>query len=93
MRITIEISDDELIEEAKQVAIGRIADDIFKEYRSGGYCYRNAIKECVREVIKRDIDELSDRAIAAASKTIENRALKKMFDKALNESRGVKWNA
>lgn len=85
MKITVNIDDQELIEAAKEVAIRRIADDIFSSYRSGHY-YKTVIKECVREAIKSDIDELSERAVAAAAKTVENKAIKKMFDKVLTEA-------
>lgn len=85
MKITVNIDDQELIEAAKEVAIRRIADDIFSDYRAG-YCYKQVIKDCVREAIKKDIDGLSERAVAAAAKTIENRAIKKMFDKVLTEA-------
>lgn len=84
MKTTIEIPEDDLIEAAKQIAIGRIADDIMKEYRSGNYCYRHAIKECVREAIKGDIDTLAERAVKAAAVTISNKALKRMIENAEN---------
>ena len=32
-----------------------------------------------------NIDDLSDRAVTAAAKTIENKAMKKMLDNVLNE--------
>lgn len=85
MKITIEIPDDEIREEAKKIVAEKIADDIYGDYRSGKYCYRNAIKDIVREVIKGDIDNLSDRAVAAAGKSIENRAVKKLIEKLGSE--------
>lgn len=83
MKITIDIDDAEIIEAAKQKAIEDISDRMLNEFRhtSEKYCYRTAIKECVREVIKKDIDNLSERAVAAASKSIENRAVKKLLSK------------
>lgn len=85
MKITVNIDDQEMIEAAKEIAIQRIAVDIFSNLRSGNI-YKNAIKECIREVIKQNIDDLSSRAVTAASKTIENKAIKKMFDKVLTEA-------
>lgn len=84
MEITVNIDDQELIEAAKEVAIRRIADDILFGFRAGNI-YKNAAKECIREVIRQNIDDLSDRAVTAAAKTIENKAMKKMLDKVLNE--------
>lgn len=86
MKITVNIDDQELIEAAKEAAIRRIADDIFGGFRARNI-YKNAVKECIREVIKQNIDDLSSRAVTAASKTIENKAaIKKMFDKVLTEA-------
>lgn len=84
MKITVNIDDQELIEVAKEVAIRRIADDIFSGFRAGNI-YKNAVKECIREVIRQNIDDLSNRAVTAAAKTIENKAMKKMLDKVMNE--------
>jgi hypothetical protein len=39
------------------------------------------IKQIVRECIRGDIENLSDRAVAAAAKSIENRAVKKLIEK------------
>lgn len=88
MTVTLEISEDEILEEVKKVVIDKVASRIMDDYTgrtSERYCYRNVIKECVREAIKKDIDNLSDRAVAAASKSIENRAVKKMMEKMLEE--------
>lgn len=85
MKITIEISEDEILESAKEIAARKIADDILGEYKSGAYCYRHAIKDIVREVIKKDIDNLSDRAVKAASVSIANKALKKKLDKIMED--------
>ena len=81
MEITITIDDDEILEEAKKVIIEDIASRMLSQFRGSTerYCYRTVIKECVREVIKSDIDNLSDRAVTAASKSIENRAVKKLI--------------
>ena len=84
MKITVNIDDQELIEAAKEVAIRRIADDIFSGIYEGNI-YKNAVKECIREAIRQNIDDLSDRAVTAAAKTIENKAMKKMLDKVLKE--------
>ena len=86
MKVTVEISDEEIMEEAKRMITEKISERIRAEYmNSERYCYRNVIKECVREAIKQDIDNLSDRAVMAASKSIENRAVKKLLSKLEDE--------
>lgn len=85
MKITVEVSEDEILQSAKEFAARKIADDILTEYRSGAYCYRHAIKDVVREVIKKDIDNLSDRAVKAASVSIADKALKKKLEKIMED--------
>lgn len=87
MTLTIEISEDEIMEEVEKVVIEQITARIIDEYRNNSerYCYRNATKECVREAIKKDIDNLSGRAVAAAFASIENRAIKKLMAKMLED--------
>lgn len=81
MRLTIDIQEDEIAEIAKQIIAERVAAEVIKSEYGNGRFYRNTIKEIVREVIRSDIDNLSDRAVIAASKSIENRAVKKLLDK------------
>ena len=82
IKVTIEIPEDEILEEVKKVVVDSVAKQIMSEYNnSQRYCYRNVIKECVREAIKQDIDNLSDRAVEAAGKSIENKAVKKLLGK------------
>ena len=79
MKIEIEIPDDEL----KAMVMDRLSEKISQHMYNGwheGYVYRKEIKEVVRDVIKADMNNLCDRAVAAASKSIENRALKKIAD-------------
>lgn len=86
IKVTIEIPEDEILEEVKKLVIERVAKQIISEYNSSPrYCYRTVIKECVREAIRQDIDNLSDRAVAAAGKSIENRAVKKLIGKLESE--------
>ena len=79
MKITIEISDEEL----KSMVMDKLSERISQHMYNGwheGYVYKKEIKEVVREFIKADIDNLSDRAVLAAAKSIENRSLKKIAD-------------
>ena len=79
MKITIEIPDEELETMVKEKLSERIAQHMYNGWHEG-YVYRKEIKEIVRELIKSDIDNLSDRAVTAAAKSIENRSLKKIAD-------------
>jgi len=85
MKLEIEIDENEILEEAKKLIVESIAGKMLNEYRNTHerYCYRNVIKECVREVIKNDIDNLSERAIKAASVSITNKGLKKVSTEEL----------
>ena len=79
MKIVVEIPDEEITAAVKEIVTERIA----KEITSGWYAgreYRRDIKEVVREVIKEDKENLADRAVAAAAKSIENSAVKKMLN-------------
>ena len=86
MKIEIELPDEEIFEMAKSIAAKRIADSLIKNGYGDGYAYRRIIKEIVRDVIHSDIDNLSNRAVTAAAKSIENRAVKKMMTKILEET-------
>ena len=81
MEITINIPDDELMELVKEKVSENIARRMLETAYGDGYFYRREIKAAIREVIRSDIDNLSERAVAAASKSIENRAVKKLLDK------------
>ena len=81
MKIEVEIPDDEIIGLAKQIAAEKMAQNMVASTKYDARVYRNAIKEVIREVIRGDIENLSDRAVAAASKSIENKAVKKLLGK------------
>lgn len=85
MKIEIEIDEDEILEKAKELIVRDIASRMLEQYRSTSerYCYRNVIKECVREVIKSDIDNLSKRAVDAAAVSVTNKTLKKVSTEEL----------
>ena len=81
MKIEVEIPDDEIIGLAKQIAAEKMAQNMVASTKYDARVYRNAIKEVIREVIRGDIENLSNRAVEAASKSIENRAVKKLLEK------------
>lgn len=79
MKIEIEIPDEELNAMVYEKLSERIAQNMYHGWHEG-YVYKKEIKEVVREFIKADIDNLSERAVLAAAKSIENRSLKKIAD-------------
>lgn len=85
MKIEIELPDEEIFEMAKGIAAKHIADNIVYRGYGEGYAYRKIIKEVVRDVIRSDIDNLSNRAVSAAAKSIENRAVKKLLAQLENK--------
>ena len=82
MKITIEIPDDEIKKAVSEKLSGYIAERLLeREWTGEGYSYRKAIKEVVRELIRSDINNLSDRAVETAAKSIETKGVKKMLEK------------
>lgn len=79
MKIEIEIPDEELKAMVSEKLSERIAKNMYHGWHEE-YVYKKEIKEVVREYIKNDIDNLSERAVTAAAKSIENRSLKKIAD-------------
>lgn len=79
MKIELEIPDEELEQAITKILSEKLSHDLLNGYY-GGHVYRKEIKEIVREIIKSDIDNLSERAVQAASKSIENRAVKKLLN-------------
>lgn len=76
MKIVVEIDENEILEDAKKIVAESVAKAMLSGYREG-YTYRKVIKEVVRDYIKNDIDNLSERAVKAASVSIANKAFKK----------------
>lgn len=83
MKITVEIDDKEIETEVKRIVTEEIAKSILKNRSTDGYIYRRMIKDAIRETIKADIDNLSDRAVEAASVSIANKGLKKVSTEEL----------
>lgn len=83
MKITVEIDDKEIETEVKKIVTEEIAKSILKNRSTDGYIYRRMIKDAIRETIKADIDNLSDRAVEAASVSIANKGLKKVSTEEL----------
>lgn len=79
MEITIQIDGVQIAGMIEQ----QIVDEATRQLLSGhglGWTYRKDVKEVIRDVIRANIDDLSQRAVDAAAKSIENRADKRAVD-------------
>lgn len=81
MKITVELSDDELKEVFGKAVYDAVYDDVSKDikkrYGNFNYSIRNMAKEIIREVIKADKEILAKLAVDAAAVSIKNEAVKK----------------
>lgn len=84
MEIKISIPDEELQEMVASEITKRLVRELCGE-RGFGFTFRRDVKAIIREVIRENIDVLSDQAVSAASKSIENRAVKKLMDKLMED--------
>lgn len=82
MKITIDIPDEEIEKLVAEKLSDHIAERLLeREWTGEAHIYRKVIKEVVREIIKSDMDNLSDRAVNAAAKSIETKGVKKLMGK------------
>lgn len=86
MKITIEIPDEELREAVKcalvRDAVEQIETDLWeKSWGTSRYMrmYDKAITEGIRSLLKEHIEDLSNRAVKAAAKSIHNKGIKKLL--------------
>lgn len=82
MKITIDLDEHEIVEAVKNVLIHHFAEEARKEW-GVGYRFRTDTKAAMREVIRENLDSFADRAVAAAAKSIENRAVKAQIQKLM----------
>lgn len=92
MKITVEISDEELQERILNKLVHDAAEQIEtdlweKSWGTTRYLriYDKAITEGVRALLKERIDDLSERAVSAAAKTIANKGIKQLTERLLEE--------
>lgn len=76
MKITVEISDEEL----KNEILNIVARDYKSEYSTDRRRTDAVVKECVREIIYQDKERIIDRIVAQASRECGNKAVKKFLD-------------
>lgn len=86
MKITIEIDDREIAEAVKdtviQNAVKSVEENLYRD-EYGNYnrrIYHEAIKEAVRETIKKNAGDIINRGTAYAGEYIGKKGLKKMID-------------
>ena len=85
MKITIDIDEQEVAEAVKELiiknAVKNIENDIYggKGYYSK-HVYVDAIKDAVRETVKKNADDIINRAVDAGGLYIGKKGLKKMID-------------
>ena len=76
MKVTVEISDDEL----KREILNLVAKNYKAEYSEDRRRTDTVVKECVREIIYQDKERIIDRIVAQASRECGNKAVKKFLD-------------
>lgn len=85
MKITIDIDEREVAEAVKELIIKNAVKDIENDIYGGrGYyskqVYVDAIKDAVRETVKKHTDDIINRAVDAGGLYIGKKGLKKMID-------------
>lgn len=85
MKITIEVDEKEIAEEVKaliiQNSVANIESDIYGGRGSySKHVYVDAIKDAVRETVKKHADDIINRAVDAGGLYIGKKGLKKMID-------------
>lgn len=86
MELNITLTDEEIKEAVLAIVAKRISEDLdVEKYSSLKYVTRREVKAVIRDLLKGHMDELADRAVSAAAKSIENRAVKKLLDRISEE--------
>lgn len=90
MKITIEIDQEAIEQNVTDLVSNQLANELYKELRDSRdtsltYRYQVEVRKIIREVMKENYDALAKEAVAAAAKSIENRALKEKIRAALEE--------
>ena len=85
MKITIDIDEQEVAEAVKELIIKNAVENIEHDIYGGkGYyskqVYVDAIKDAVRETVKKHADDIINRAVDAGGLYIGKKGLKKMID-------------
>ena len=79
-KLTIDIPDEEIRDAVKGLLAEKIARDIYDRYGSERYFFRKDLKEAIRGLLKENLDDITERAVEAAAKSIETRGVKKLLE-------------
>lgn len=85
MKIEIEVTDAEIKEAVLDIIAHDYAERLDAERSAVKYVTRTEIKEVIRGLLRERMDEYAELAVKAASKSIENRAVKKLLAKLEEE--------
>lgn len=89
MKVTIEITEEEIQAEVQNLVVRRVTDKIEKNLFVDQWgnpdrkVYREAIRAAVRDMMKPHINEIIARATEMAADQIEHKGLKKLLDDRL----------
>lgn len=76
MKITVEISEDEL----KEAVLRVVANEYDRQFSADRRNVNRVVAECVREVIYKDKERIVDRIVAQASRECKSKAVKKLIE-------------
>lgn len=86
MKVTIEIDEHEIMEEVKAVvvrnAVKKVEEDLYHDPYGNinRRVYKDGISEAVRETVKKNYNDIMNRAVDYAGEYIGKKGLKKMID-------------
>ena len=85
MKITIDIDEQEIAQAVKELVIKNAVRNIEEDIYGGRgtyskHVYVDAIKDAVRETVKKNADDIINRAVDAGGLYIGKKGLKKMID-------------
>jgi len=85
VKITIDIDEEEVADAVKELIIKNAVEDIKNDIYGGRgsyskHVYVDAIKDAVRETVKKNADDIINRAVDAGGLYIGKKGLKKMID-------------
>jgi len=84
MKFTIEIDEKELEKRVLEMLVRNATQDVEEMLNGNGYHHRRdyteAIKDAVRETVKKNADDIINRAVDAGGLYIGKKGLKKMID-------------
>ena len=88
MKMTIDISDEEITREVKRVLVQKLAEQIFEQRNSfDKHGYQRMLKEAVKDLLAGRVEEMTDQAAKYAADYIGKRGVRRILGK-LGEASG-----